>query len=245
MATSTHLLLPYLASSQAQKHVTHNEALRLLDELVQLAVVDRDRTAPPSSPADGARYLVAGGATGLWAGWDGSVAMFSDGTWVRLLPRPGWICWVEAESVALVWTGSAWTDLVSAMGLIARGAEVEVATGPAGFSTGMAVREQLISGLSGTSVEPSITVPNRGILLGVTTRVTTAITGATSFSCGIAGEATKFGSLLGIAAGSTNIGVIGPTAVYADTPVVLTAAGGAFTVGAVRIAIRFLTCAAP
>lgn len=245
MATSTHLLLPYLAASQAQKHVTHNEALRLLDGLVQLAVVDRDRVAPPASPADGARHLVAGGATGLWAGWDGSVAMMSDGAWVRLLPRPGWICWVETESLALVWTGSAWTGLVNAMGLIARGAEVEVARGPAGFTTGVAVREQLIAGLSGASVTSSIVIPNRAILLGVTTRVVTAITGATSFSCGVAGEATKFGSLLGIAAGSTNVGVIGPTAFYADTSVVLTAAGGAFTAGAVRIAVHFLTCAAP
>ena len=35
--TSTHLLLPYLLAAQAQKHVTVNEALRLLDGLVQLA----------------------------------------------------------------------------------------------------------------------------------------------------------------------------------------------------------------
>ena len=32
--TSTHLLLPYLLAAQAQKHVTVNEALRLLDGLV-------------------------------------------------------------------------------------------------------------------------------------------------------------------------------------------------------------------
>ena len=37
--TSTHLLLPYLLAAQAQKHVTVNEALRLLDGLVQLAVL--------------------------------------------------------------------------------------------------------------------------------------------------------------------------------------------------------------
>jgi len=56
--TSTHLLLPYLLASQAQKHVTHNEALRLLDGLVQLAVLDRDLTTPPGRPADGDRYIV-------------------------------------------------------------------------------------------------------------------------------------------------------------------------------------------
>ena len=52
---STHLLLPYLLAAQAQKHVTVNEALRLLDGLVQFAVLDRHLTAPPASPADGDR----------------------------------------------------------------------------------------------------------------------------------------------------------------------------------------------
>ncbi len=72
--TSTHLLLPYLLAAQAQKHVTVNEALRLLDGLVQLAVLDRHLTTPPASPADGDRYIVASGATGAWAGWDLNVA---------------------------------------------------------------------------------------------------------------------------------------------------------------------------
>ncbi len=107
--TSTHLLLPYLLASQAQKHATHNEALRLLDGLVQLAVLDRDLTAPLGSPADGDRYIVASGATGEWDGWDASVAYWVDGAWMRLVPRPGWRAWVEDEGVLLVFDGSVWT----------------------------------------------------------------------------------------------------------------------------------------
>jgi hypothetical protein len=88
--TTTHLL-PYILAAQAQKHVTHNEALRLLDAMVQLSVLDRTRTAPPASPADGDRHIVASGATGLWAGWDLNVAFWVDGVWMRLVPRPaGW-----------------------------------------------------------------------------------------------------------------------------------------------------------
>jgi len=68
MSTSTHLLLPYVLAAQAQKHVTVNEALRLLDGLLQLAVLDRHLTTPPASPADGDRYIVASGATGAWSG---------------------------------------------------------------------------------------------------------------------------------------------------------------------------------
>ena len=45
------LSLPLLQASQAQKHVTHNEALMQLDLLVQLTVADRTRTAPRRPPA--------------------------------------------------------------------------------------------------------------------------------------------------------------------------------------------------
>ena len=108
---TTHLLLPYILASQAQKHVTHNEALRLLDAMVQLSVLDRTRTAPPVSPTDGDRHIVASGATGLWAGWDLNVAFWVDGVWMRLVPRPGWLAWIAAEQTFVVWNGSSW-DLV-------------------------------------------------------------------------------------------------------------------------------------
>jgi len=106
--TSTHLGLPYLLAAQAQKHVTHNEALRLLDAMVQLSVLDRTRTTPPASPADGDRHLVASGATGLWAGWDLNIAFWVDGVWIRLVPRQGWLVWIAAEQAFVVWNGTVW-----------------------------------------------------------------------------------------------------------------------------------------
>ena len=108
MTTTTHLLLPYILAAQAQKHVTHNEALRLLDGLVQLSVLDRDLTVPPGSPADGDRYIVASGATGDWAGWDLNVALWTDGAWLHLPPRTGWRAWVEDEALLLVHDGAGW-----------------------------------------------------------------------------------------------------------------------------------------
>ncbi|HWT29493.1 MAG TPA: DUF2793 domain-containing protein, partial [Propylenella sp.] len=67
MSESPSLMLPLLAPEQAQKHVTMNEALGLVDALVQLSVKDRHLTAPPASPTEGDRYIVAPGATGAWA----------------------------------------------------------------------------------------------------------------------------------------------------------------------------------
>ncbi|MCC5993786.1 MAG: DUF2793 domain-containing protein [Rhodobacteraceae bacterium] len=106
--TTSNLLLPYILAAQAQKHVTHNEALRLLDGLVQLAVLARDLTAPPSSPADGDRYIVASGATGDWTGWDLNIALWTDAAWLRLPPRIGWRAWVEDEGLLLVYDGAGW-----------------------------------------------------------------------------------------------------------------------------------------
>jgi Protein of unknown function (DUF2793) len=52
------LSLPYIQPAQAQEHVTHNEALRSLDALVQLAVTDASQSSPPVTPSAGARYIV-------------------------------------------------------------------------------------------------------------------------------------------------------------------------------------------
>jgi len=243
--STPNLALPYLAASQAQKHVTVNEALDALDGLVQLSVISTALTAPPGSPAEGDRYLIASGATGAWTGWDASVAQFSGGAWHRLIPQTGWLVWDAGPGQLLVWTGSAWTALDVAMGLLPRTASVRVAQGPAGSATDMVVAEELLSGLSGASVTSAVTIPNRAIVLGVSARTVTAITGATSYDCGVTGTPNKFGGSLGIAAGSTNVGVIGPQAFYGVTPIVLTANGGSFTGGAVRIAIHYLLPIAP
>ena len=107
--TSNILALPYIMPGQAQKHVTHNEALRLLDVLVQLSVTDDGQTTPPADPPEGARYIVATGATGEWAGQDGALAIFDNGAWQFLAPRAGWQAYVAARHALMVHNGSIWT----------------------------------------------------------------------------------------------------------------------------------------
>lgn len=108
MNNSPNLSLPLIASAQAQKHVTHNEALAVLDALVQLSVADRTRSSAPAEPVEGDRHIVGVSALGEWLGWDGSVAVFSAGGWLRMNPRPGWRAWIENEGVLVVWDGIAW-----------------------------------------------------------------------------------------------------------------------------------------
>lgn len=108
MTTTHHLGLPFIEGSQAQKHVTHNEALRILDAIVQIGVRDADRATPPSSPAEGDRHIVASGATGAWAGQAKAIALYEDGGWRFLAPKAGWCAWSAADGALLVYDGAAW-----------------------------------------------------------------------------------------------------------------------------------------
>lgn len=110
MTDTANLALPCIEGSQAQKHVTHNEALRVLDTLVQLAVLDRDLTAPPGSPTEGQRWIVKTGASGVWTGHDNQIAAWQDGSWQFSTPQTGWLCYVVDEGTLLAWNGSAWGD---------------------------------------------------------------------------------------------------------------------------------------
>jgi hypothetical protein len=94
--------------------------------------------------------------------------------------------------------------------------------------------------LSGPSTNASLQIPANCVVLAVGAKVMTAITGATSYEIGVAGNLSQFGSGLSVATGSSNFGLIGPTAFYTNTTIIITAAGGAFTGGQVRLSISIL-----
>ena len=113
MTVTPHLALPLIAAAQAQKHVTHNEAITALDALVHLAVIDRDLSLPPATPAEGHRYIVAGAGTGAWAGKGGQIALWQDGMWRHFAPSRGFLGYVLDEGVLVAWSGTAWIDALS------------------------------------------------------------------------------------------------------------------------------------
>jgi hypothetical protein len=105
---TTILSLPLILPAQAQKHVTHNEALVQLDLIVQLAVLSRTATTPPGTAVVGDRHIVAAGATGPWAGQAGRIALLEDTGWQFTQPLPGWRAHVLAEGQTAVFDGLAW-----------------------------------------------------------------------------------------------------------------------------------------
>lgn len=115
MSATARLDLPLIASEQAQKHVTHNEALLVLDALVQLRLDALAETVPPGAPDEGATYGIGAGATGAWEGRDGAVAAWTQGGWRFAAPAEGWLGWDKAAARPVVFRGGEWRPLLHAV----------------------------------------------------------------------------------------------------------------------------------
>ncbi len=107
---TANLALPYLLAAQAQKHVTHNEALQRLDALVQLVIAGTP-SSPPADAAEGECYWPTAPAAGEWTGKEGRLAFRQDGAWIFIAPRAGWRAFDLQHGRLAVFSGGAWIDL--------------------------------------------------------------------------------------------------------------------------------------
>lgn len=110
MSQTPNLQMDYIISGQAQKEVTHNDALNDLDCLTQLAVIDRTLSTPPASPVDGDIYIVGAAPTGAWSGQAGAVAAYYGG-WNFKTPKAGWRAFARNESRLYYYSGTGWSLL--------------------------------------------------------------------------------------------------------------------------------------
>jgi len=106
--TSTHLNLPYIQPAQAQKHVTHNEAIELLDLLVHLSVQDFDAITPPAAPSEGETWALGAAPVDAWAGAAGEIASYRGGGWLFVAPHVGWQAYGITNTDMRVYTGTNW-----------------------------------------------------------------------------------------------------------------------------------------
>lgn len=234
MSETYNLSLPLVAAAQAQKHVTVNAALARLDALAQLRVVSATQTAPPAAPVDGQSYIVPTGATDAWAGRTAQIAVFSNGGWDFVAPRTGWTAFNAATGGRITFDGAGWAaqgDAVSAGGAatIARVVEIDHALSAGATST------------------VSAAIPAQMVVYGVTGRVVSAIEGTLSaWRLGVQGSDNRYGSGLGLGQNSFVRGLTGqPQTYYGDTDLILSAEGGDFTGGLVRLAVHGVTFQPP
>ncbi|WP_298358459.1 DUF2793 domain-containing protein [uncultured Litoreibacter sp.] len=230
MSETAKLKLPLVAAAQAQKHVTVNEALVAIDAAVQLNVESRTLGSPPLVVVDGESYLVPVGAVNAWDQQDGKIASFVNGGWRFLTPDTGWQMWVEDEVVRLTFDGADWVENVLATSANKAAIRAEV------------IELDFDVGAGGGSVDTATIIPPNSSVFAVTGRVLTTITGDLSdWSLGIDGAETRYGSGLGLGSGSWLRGVTGhPVTYYTPAALRLTANGGSFTGGVVRLAVHMM-----
>ncbi len=81
MPSTPNFTLPLLYAAQAQKEITHNEALVLIDALLAGVIVAMANDPAGLSPQPGEAFIVGDAPVGLWAAQARRIAIFSDGGW--------------------------------------------------------------------------------------------------------------------------------------------------------------------
>lgn len=120
MTTSNNLNITLVEQSQAQKEVTVNTAITVLDAILNMGVIDKDLATPPGSPAEGDSYIVAATATGDWATHEDDLAYYSNSAWAFITPNEGLTVWVNDEDTHYAYDGSGWvsrTDNLPMLGI--------------------------------------------------------------------------------------------------------------------------------
>jgi hypothetical protein len=183
---------------------------------------------------EGLAYGVPAGASGEWAGADGQVAIVRNGGWDFVTPATGWRGFVRDAGGVALHDGAGW--MIGGLSASANGA-------------GMAVRvaeidHALLPGL--TSLTPII-IPANALVLGVTGRVLSDVTGTlSSWQLGNPGFSGRYGTGLGLATGAYVHGMLGqPTTFYSADSLLLEAVGGDFAGGLVRLAVHFFELSLP
>jgi hypothetical protein len=118
MDNTQRLGLPLIAGEQAQKHITHNEAIAIVDGLLHLTLEGRDVTSPPGDPEPGQSFGVGAQADGAWAGMEGMVAHWSAGGWRFTEPVEGMIAWDRGAQALLVFSAGAWQATAGAVDVL-------------------------------------------------------------------------------------------------------------------------------
>ncbi|MGL4440928.1 MAG: DUF2793 domain-containing protein [Bosea sp. (in: a-proteobacteria)] len=105
--------LPLLAAAQAQKHVTHNEALSIIDTLLNLRLKSRGFNVPPASPVTGECHIVGSVPTAAWTGQAAMLAVWSENAWLFHQPQAGWLASTTNPQKLEIFDGAIWREAMS------------------------------------------------------------------------------------------------------------------------------------
>lgn len=108
MNSTPRLKLPFITPGQAQKDLSHSEALQLIDLLLTPVVERPPLNDPPADASAGECYLVGTEPTGEWVGHASTLAGYTDAGWRFVEPQPGMSAFVRSEGVSAAFRDDNW-----------------------------------------------------------------------------------------------------------------------------------------
>ena len=141
MAGTARYDLAMLEAGQAQKEMTHNEALVIIDALLHAVIEDALVDVPPADATEGNCYLVGSTPSDEFAGRSGALAVMTEGGWRFVAPRAGLSCRHRTTGRTWVYGEAGWSEgvveanRVSIWGQQVVGARQPAIADPAGGSS--------------------------------------------------------------------------------------------------------------
>ncbi len=120
-ASTPRHLLPYLVVGQAQKEITHNQALVRIDALLH-PLIEAELSAPPGALTEsqaGKCWLVGSGATAEWVSKQKHIACWDGSGWQFITPMDSMRLFNKAIGSEMAFKYGAWvsnTPILNASG---------------------------------------------------------------------------------------------------------------------------------
>lgn len=139
--TTDRLALPLLAAGQAQKEMTHNEALTRLSMATQASVVAVAPASVPASPLPGQCWIVGAAPGGAWSGKAHHLACWTVNGWRFIAPFDGMAVWSVADTQRARYAAGGWSigvvtgSAIKVAGTQVVGAQAAAIASPASGST--------------------------------------------------------------------------------------------------------------
>jgi len=240
-------------SAQAQKEITYNEALNMLDVLVDPVIQAIGVNKPEEIKEEiliGNLYVIGNKSEGDFAEHPNEIAQkisqASNG-WRFLKPN----IWMQVthskDGSKYCFNGKSWqknkqksTQIIEEKiepNIIPKSLEILLEKEGGEYLKILHFLQEVA--LNGSHVDTTIKIPKFSIVIAVNIKVITPLTGCTSFSIGVPDEATRYGSNLSPNKDTTNIGLTSHMQTYwQDTPIRITANGNNFTGGTLLVTIQ-------
>jgi hypothetical protein len=106
-STAPRFALPLLFAGQSQKEMTFNEAILLVDFLLQ-PVIEGTTSTVPSAPTPGQCWIINSSASGIFAGKANQIAAWGEGGWRYIAPKEGMRVYDRAQTGHRIYRGGAW-----------------------------------------------------------------------------------------------------------------------------------------